>query len=275
MVTSVKCRPRWRQKGSRSAPTEKCPFAALLPLLVLLAGGVPALAADSIEDLLQQQDETDSHNDALRRDLNALTEEQWQYYFKVERKQPDIELGGQLIARENEERPRVLYIWVAAVAAALVWRSAQSRFRTTFHTGGCVGRSSPVTLLIYLRPRPAPLGTSPGRPANLTAGLPLRPQRHRRKLSPSRPTEGNAPPGNRRKLKRSTHPIPTNSTLVIGPKGQGQCNLDARECLLASVRRNPMSSSSRSSSRAQSTGWTLFRAPELAVCYLARTVKEA
>jgi hypothetical protein len=117
MVTSVKCRPRWRQKGSRSAPTEKCPFAALLPLLVLLAGGVPALAADSIEDLLQQQDETDSHNDALRRDLNALTEEQWQYYFKIERKQPDIELGGQLIARENEERPRVLYIWVAAVAA--------------------------------------------------------------------------------------------------------------------------------------------------------------
>ena len=117
MVTSVKCRPRWRQKGSRSAPTEKCPFAALLPLLVLLAGGVPALAADSIEDLLQQQDETDSHNDALRRDLNALTEEQWQYYFKVERKQPDIELGGQLIVRESEERPRVLYIWVAAIAA--------------------------------------------------------------------------------------------------------------------------------------------------------------
>jgi hypothetical protein len=101
---------------SRSALNEKCHFAALLPLLVLLAGGVPALAADSIEELLQQ-DETDSHNDALRRDLNALTEEQWQYYFKVERKQPDIELGGQLIARENEERPRVLYIWVAAVAA--------------------------------------------------------------------------------------------------------------------------------------------------------------
>ena len=49
--------------------------------------------------------------------MNALTEEQWQYYFKIERKQPDIELGGQLIARENEERPRVLYIWVAAVAA--------------------------------------------------------------------------------------------------------------------------------------------------------------
>ena len=101
MVTSVKCRPRWRQKGSRSAPTENCPFAALLPLLVLLAGGVPALAADSIEDLLQQQDETDSHNDALRRDLNALTEEQWQYYFKVERKRPDIELDGQLMVHET------------------------------------------------------------------------------------------------------------------------------------------------------------------------------
>ena len=112
MVTSAQCRPHRRREDSRLAP---CHFAALLPLLVLLAGGVPALAADSIEELLQQ-DETDNHNDALRRDLNALTEEQWQYYFKIERKEPDIEPGGQLIARENE-RPRVLYIWVAAVAA--------------------------------------------------------------------------------------------------------------------------------------------------------------
>jgi hypothetical protein len=74
------------------------------------------MAADSIEELLHQ-DEVDGHNDALRRDLNALTEEQWQYYFKVERKQPDIELGGQLIVRESEERPHVLYIWVAAMVA--------------------------------------------------------------------------------------------------------------------------------------------------------------
>jgi hypothetical protein len=59
----------------------------------------------------------DGHNDALRQDLNALTEEQWQHYFKVERKQPDIELGSQLIVRESEERPRVLYIWFAAIAA--------------------------------------------------------------------------------------------------------------------------------------------------------------
>jgi hypothetical protein len=95
---------------------QKCHFAALLPLMVLLAAGVPALAADSIEELLHQ-DEVDGHNDALRRDLNALTEEQWQYYFKVERKQPDIELGGQLIVRESEERPHILYIWVAAMVA--------------------------------------------------------------------------------------------------------------------------------------------------------------
>ena len=115
MLTSAQCRPRRRQQGLRLAPTEKCHFAALLPLVVWLAAGVPALAADSIDELLQQG-EADSHNDALRRDLNALTEEQW-HYFTVEREQPDIELGGQLIVRESEERPRVLYIWIAAVAA--------------------------------------------------------------------------------------------------------------------------------------------------------------
>ena len=116
MVTSAQSKPHRWQEDSRSAPIEKCHFAALLPLVVLLAAGVPALAADSIEELLHQ-DEANGPNDALRRDLNALTEEQWQYYFKVERKQPDIELGGQLIVRESEERPRVLYIWVAAIAA--------------------------------------------------------------------------------------------------------------------------------------------------------------
>ena len=39
------------------------------------------------------------------------------HYFNVEHKQPDIELGGQLTVRESEKRPRVLYIWVAAIAA--------------------------------------------------------------------------------------------------------------------------------------------------------------
>ena len=119
MLTSAQCRPRRRQQGARSAPTEKCHFATLLPLVVLLAAGVPALAADSIEELLHQ-DEADSHNDALRRDLNAFTEEQWQYYFKIEHKRPDSELGDQLIVREREERPRALYIWVAAIAAGFM-----------------------------------------------------------------------------------------------------------------------------------------------------------
>src|SRR5215510_9004288 len=116
MVTSAQSKPHRWQEDSRSAPIEKCHFAALLPLVVLLAAGVPALAADSIEELLHQ-DEADTNNDALRRDLNAFTEEQWEYYFKVEHKQPDIQLGGQPIVRESEERPRVLYIWVAAIAA--------------------------------------------------------------------------------------------------------------------------------------------------------------
>jgi hypothetical protein len=33
------------------------------------------------------------------------------------RKQPDIQLGSQLIVRDSEERPQVLYIWVAAMVA--------------------------------------------------------------------------------------------------------------------------------------------------------------
>jgi hypothetical protein len=110
---------------SRSAPIDKCHFAALLPLIVLLAAGVPALAADSIEELLHQ-DEVEGHNDALRRDLNALTEEQWQYYFKVERKQPHIQLGSQLIVRDSEERPQVLYIWVAAMGFGMAIGAIQA-----------------------------------------------------------------------------------------------------------------------------------------------------
>jgi hypothetical protein len=153
MLTSTQCRPRRRRQGARLAPTEKCHFATLLPLVVLLAAGVPALAADSIEELLHQ-DEAESHNDALRRDLNALTEEQWQYYFKVERKRPDIELDGQLMVHESEERPRVLYIWVAAIAAGFGIAIGAIQASHYLSCGGCVGRSSPLlTLLKYLRPR--------------------------------------------------------------------------------------------------------------------------
>src|SRR5215831_14159727 len=76
MLISAQCRSRRRRQGARLAPTENCHFATLLLLAVLLAAGVPALAADSIEELLHQ-DEAEGHNDALRRDLNALTEEQW------------------------------------------------------------------------------------------------------------------------------------------------------------------------------------------------------
>ena len=57
--------------GSRSVAMQKCHFAALLPLMVLLAAGMPALAADSIEELLHQ-DEVDGHNDALTRADHAL-----------------------------------------------------------------------------------------------------------------------------------------------------------------------------------------------------------
>jgi hypothetical protein len=144
---------------SRSAAMEKCHFAALLPLMVLLAAGVPALAADSIEELLHQ-DEVDGHNDALRRDLNALTEEQWQYYFKIEHKQSDIELGGQLIVRESEERPHILYIWVAAVGGGFGIAIGAIQLRITCHAG----RSSPLpTPLTYRRPR-RPIFSQSGRP---------------------------------------------------------------------------------------------------------------
>ena len=136
MLTSAQFRPRRRQQGARSAPTEKCRFAALLPLVVLLAAGVPALAADSIGELLHQ-DETDSHNDALRRDLNAFTEEQWQYYFKIEHKRPDSELGDQLIVREREERQRSICEFgiardrVASSGATIMKRIINGLPRTT------------------------------------------------------------------------------------------------------------------------------------------------
>ena len=81
----------------------------------MLAAVTLAPAADTIEELLQQ-DEASGQNDVLRPDLNALTEAQWEYYFKVGQ-QSDAQLVSQLLEHENEKPMRVLSIWVAAIAA--------------------------------------------------------------------------------------------------------------------------------------------------------------
>ena len=52
----------------------------------------------------------------LRPDLNALTEAQWEYYFKVGR-QSDTQLASQLVERESEKPTRAFYIWVVVIAA--------------------------------------------------------------------------------------------------------------------------------------------------------------
>jgi hypothetical protein len=88
---------------------------ALLAFVVMLAAVTPAPAADTIEELLQQ-DEPSGQNDVLRPDLNALTEAQWEYYFKVGQ-QSDAQLVSQLIEHESKKPMRVLYIWVAVLAA--------------------------------------------------------------------------------------------------------------------------------------------------------------
>ena len=62
-------------------------------------------------------DEAGGQNDGLRPDLNALTEAQWEYYFRVGHKQTDTALDGQLIEGASEKRTSVLYIWIAALAA--------------------------------------------------------------------------------------------------------------------------------------------------------------
>jgi hypothetical protein len=74
-----------------------------------------APAADTIEELLRQ-DEASGQNDLLRPDLNALTETQWEYYFKVGQ-QSDTQLVSQLVEHESEKPTRAFYIWVMAIAA--------------------------------------------------------------------------------------------------------------------------------------------------------------
>jgi hypothetical protein len=89
---------------------------ARLALLVMLAAGTPAPAADTIEELLRQ-DEASSQNDALRLDLNALTEAEWEYYFHVGLKKIDTQLDSKLVEHESDWSLVFVYVWIAAVAA--------------------------------------------------------------------------------------------------------------------------------------------------------------
>ena len=84
----------------RSGSSKKRNLGALA-LLVMLAAGTPAPAADTIEELLRE-DEASSQNDALRVDLNALTEAEWEYYFQVGLKKVDTQLDGKPVEHESD-----------------------------------------------------------------------------------------------------------------------------------------------------------------------------
>ena len=99
----------------RSGSSKKRNLGALA-LLVMLAAGTPAPAADTIEELLRE-DEASSQNDALRVDLNALTEAEWEYYFQVGLKKVDTQLDGKLVEHESDWSLGVVYVWIAALAA--------------------------------------------------------------------------------------------------------------------------------------------------------------
>ena len=96
---------RSTRREVRLEPTKKCSLAALLAVVVMLAAVTHAPAADTIEELLQQ-DEASGQNDVLRPDLNALTEAQWEYYFKVGQ-QSDTHLESPLVERESEKPTRL------------------------------------------------------------------------------------------------------------------------------------------------------------------------
>ena len=101
----------------------------------MLAAATLAPAADTIEELLQQ-DEASGQNDVLRPDLNALTEAQWEYYFKVGQ-QSDTRWSP-LVERESEKPTRAFYIWVVVIAAGfgmaigaiVAWPSVRRIMRT-------------------------------------------------------------------------------------------------------------------------------------------------
>jgi hypothetical protein len=128
---------RSTRRDVRLEPTKKCGLAALVAVGVMLAAAVTlAPAADTIEELLQQ-DEASGQNDVLRPDLNALTEAQWEYYFKVGQ-QSDTQLESPLVERESEKPTRAFYIWVVVIAvgfgmaigAIVAWPSLRRIMRT-------------------------------------------------------------------------------------------------------------------------------------------------
>jgi hypothetical protein len=116
---------------------KKCNLAALLALVVILLAGTHALAADTIEELLQQ-DEVSGQNDLLRPDLKALTEVEWEYYLVAGHKLPDTELDSKPVERESAKPTRVRYIWLAVIAAGFgmaigaikAWPSVRRAART-------------------------------------------------------------------------------------------------------------------------------------------------
>ena len=120
----------------RLGPTKTSSLAAPLAVVLILAAPTLAPAADTIEELLQQ-DEASGQNDMLRPDLNALTEAQWEYYFKVGQ-QSDTQLVSQLVEHESEKPTRAFYIWVVVIAAGfgmaigaiVAWPSVRRTMRT-------------------------------------------------------------------------------------------------------------------------------------------------
>ena len=101
-------------RSLRSGSSKKRNLGALA-LLIMLATGAPAPGADTIEELLRE-DEASSQNDALRVDLNALTEAEWEYYFQVGLKKVDTQLVGKLVEQESDWSIGVIYVWIAALA---------------------------------------------------------------------------------------------------------------------------------------------------------------
>src|SRR3954454_14704578 len=110
----------------RSGSSKKRNLAARLALLVMLAAGTPASAADTIEELLRE-DEASSQNDALRVNLNALTEAEWEYYFKGGLKKVDTQLDGKLAEQESHWSLGVIYVWNPAWPQALASQSVPSK----------------------------------------------------------------------------------------------------------------------------------------------------